>query len=90
MRDLTEDLAAARHEAARSDLPADDPYLELMATYVELGELLDAGVTGAEGRQKYAGLVDRLIEISKDQKQYDDQQFAVWVSRITSGGVGVE
>lgn len=88
--EVAEALAVARKEAARSDLPRDDPYLELMATHVQLGELLQAGVADVWAEEACQDLVNELIAVARDQREYDEQQFAVWLSRITSGGVGVE
>lgn len=84
--EIAEALEVARQEAARTDLPRDDPYLELMATHVELGELLLAGVTDAWGEEAAGDLVNELVAIARDQGEYDEQQFAVWLSRITNGG----
>lgn len=87
---FTDALEVARLEAARMDLPREDPYLELMATYVELGELLSADRWDAEKVEEFQALVDQLVAVSRDQKDYDDQQFAVWRSHITTNDGEVE
>lgn len=87
MADAFEDaLNVARREAARVDLPAEDPYLELMATHVEMGELLTAGVSDVWAAEDFTGLANQLVASARDQTEYDGQRFAVWLSRITSGG----
>lgn len=89
-RDISQELADARREAARTDLSPDDPYLELMATHVALGELLEIGVVNPAGLDEYRRLVQQLIDVGRDVVEYEEQRFAVWLSRITVDGGEVE
>lgn len=82
--DIGPALADARREAA---LPADgSPYCELMATHVVLGELLTSGRSDPELEQEYLELTDRLIRLGVWMERWAEQQFALWLSRITTEG----
>lgn len=85
MSDSFEDSRViAAGEASRQDLAVDDPYRELMATHVLLGDLLAAG-DDLSGGVEYGQLVQHLLDVGCDVEEYEDQRFAVWQSRITTG-----
>ncbi|TCO64366.1 hypothetical protein [Actinocrispum wychmicini] len=64
----------------------DGPYGELMATYVELGELLDSGRADVEYEQECRALVDRLIVLGKANERHWDQKWAAWAAENTTFG----
>lgn len=78
-------LEIARAEAARTDLAADDPYLELMATHAATGELLEVGVNDPAGEAECRCLVQQLIDVGREVEDYEAQRFAIWLARITDG-----
>jgi hypothetical protein len=86
--DVRQSIEEAR-QAAASAGPEDGPYGELMATYVELGELLESGRTDHEYEQECRALVDRLVVLGVlgvAHERYWDQRWAVWVAQNTTWG----
>lgn len=84
--DLPAIIASAQAEVDRT-ITSDPTYAELMATYVDLGEVLEAGkhltrdspadeVT--EFEDECRGLVSRLIELGRTLEFESDQRWARW------------
>lgn len=83
------DISQATEDARRASeqaTPEDGPYGELMATYVELGELLDTYRTDPEFEDECRELVERLIALGKARDEFNDQQTAVWMANHTTFG----
>lgn len=83
---ISQAIESARFAAA-SATPDDGPYGELMATYVEHGELLEAwnrgeaGMTDAEFEAECNDYLDRLIRLGRANKEHMDQQWALWMAK---------
>lgn len=84
--DITASIDAARAEVDRY-IDTDPVYAELMATYVELGETLEANyhITPdspaeeiAEYEAECRSLVGRLIELGRVLDYQGDQRWARW------------
>lgn len=79
--------AAAASTAAG---PEDGNYGELMATYVEFGQLLEAwnryelDIPDAEFEQRCQDHVARLIELGKVEEEIAAQRWAVWMAKNTT------
>lgn len=84
--DMAATIAEAR--ALWRDAGDDLLYQELWATYVVLGELLDAGpgVDEAAYVGEYQELVGRLIQLGDQIERRFEQQFQAWRSRIETSG----
>lgn len=82
IRGSIEDARRASEEAT----PEDGPYGELMATYVELGELLESGRTDSEFEDECRELVERLQALGKQHEEFWEQQTAVWMANHTTFG----
>ena len=78
--DITAAIEMARTEATRYAL-SDPTYSELMATYVELGELLDSGRSDATYEQQVHDLMGKLIDLGKAQTLEMEEAWALWCSR---------
>lgn len=84
--DISQAVADARREVAESH---PGPYREMMATYVELGELLDSGRSDAGYIQDCHDLVGRLIKLGEWVTRESDQRWALWMAQNTTfGGEG--
>jgi hypothetical protein len=82
--DVRQSIEEARQAASAG--PEDGPYGELMATYVELGELLESGRTDHDFELECRALVDRLVVLGVAHERYWDQRWAVWVAQNTTWG----
>jgi hypothetical protein len=87
--DISEPLAAAWNNVAEAG-PEDGPWGELMATYVELGELMerwnrsDLDMTDTEYIEACDELVERLQVLGSAHSRYLDQRDAVYHARLDS------
>jgi hypothetical protein len=84
--DIQAELSLARAEAASGECP----YAELMATYVELGELLESDLPDDELIEGSADLAAQLVALDAEVVQSSDQRWAVWMTRNTAMGGDVE
>ncbi len=82
--EIRQSIEEARQEAANA--APGDPYGELMATYVELGELLESGRTDREYELECRALVDRLVVLGKANEAYLHQKWLAWAAENTTFG----
>lgn len=68
-------------QAAETYAEKDPTYSELMATYGQLGELLDSGRTDDEYVQECRDLVDRSIALGKILDEEWAAKWALWCER---------
>lgn len=76
------ELSLARAEARSGECP----YAELMATYVELGELLESHRPDDELIDVGADLAARLVALDVEMVRWSDQRWAVWMTKNTTLG----
>lgn len=87
--EIADSLERVRHEIATA--PAEGPYKELMATYAEWGELLEAWNEGRleipddEFEERCAEYLERVCVLGRAMDQHGAQMFAVAVQAISSG-----
>ena len=87
--EIADSLELVRHEVANA--PAEGPYKELMATYAEWGELLEAWnkvrleFPDDEFEERCAEYLERVSVLGKAMDQWGAQMFAVAVQVISSG-----
>lgn len=85
--DISEAIADARQQVADAE---EGPYRELMATYVQLGELLDSGRSDVDYEGDCRALVDRLVEIGREIDRTSEQRWFSWMAHNTTFGEEVE
>lgn len=73
--DLSDAMRTARTEADRAE--TGDPYGEAMATYVQLGELLESGRSVADYVQECQDLVQRVLDLERAMRRYNAGQIAL-------------
>ena len=87
---IADSLELVRQEAANA--PAVGPYGELMATYAEWGELLEAWtedrleISDDEFEERCVEYLERVCVLGTAMDHYGAQLFAVAVQSISSGG----
>lgn len=70
-------------DEARAAISVGGPYGEVMATYVALGQAIEAA--DGEGCRE---LVDRLIRLDRWVDQAGEQRWALWITKYTTFGGG--
>lgn len=86
----TVDIRPAIEDAHREAAVRGGAYGETMATYAELGDLLESGRSDEAYVAECCDLVDRLVELDRVPRQEMEARHVLWATRHLVGGAGVE